>query len=355
VEHLTSRQWDALYRFVTDRGGSIVFVAGHNTASPQLIDSPLLTDLLPFRAGTRPAWRTWPGEQPVFRFQPAVGSGESSMLKLSAGTGTAAEDWLELPAVFQYLPVSDLKPNTTPLLVERESGLAVLTTSRLGLGHVLFFGANETWRWRQGSRTAEHDRFWLQLLRSSVEPAYAVRSGPLRLDADRVMVEPGQSIQIRAKIGRAEEPPPGEPTQRVSILRNGTPMGEVTLARDVSTAGRYTGTLDNLAPGSYELQLRDPAHAEAPATLPLHVEPDAESEMRDVSADHRSLRRLAESTGGELLTLAEWNTLPRRLRAAHQTGRQVEEQRLWDSPLLFAFVLGCLGIEWAMRKRLGLA
>jgi len=129
----------------------------------------------------------------------------------------------------------------------------------------------------------------------------------------------------------------------------------VTLARDVSTAGRYTGTLDNLAPGSYELQLRDPAHAEAPATLPLHVEPDAESEMRDVSADHRSLRRLAESTGGELLTLAEWNTLPRRLRAAHQTGRQVEEQRLWDSPQLFAFVLGCLGIEWAMRKRLGLA
>jgi hypothetical protein len=138
-------------------------------------------------------------------------------------------------------------------------------------------------------------------------------------------------------------------------MRGGAQIGEVTLMRDENGAGRYAGTLNNLAAGSYELQLRDPMDANVVASLPLYVEPDVESEMRDVSADHRTLRRLAELTGGEFLTLPEWNTLPRRLRAAHQSGEQVEEWRLWDSPQLFAFVLGCLGIEWAMRKRLGLA
>jgi len=357
VDHLSSSQWDALYQFVAARGGSVLFVAGRNTASPQFIDSPLLTDLLPFRAGSRPAWRVWPGEQPLFRFQPAAGVADLGPLKLSDGPRTSAEDWLELPALFQYLPVTELKPNTTPLLVERESGHAVFTDSTLGRGHVLFFGANETWRWRRGASAAEHERFWLQLLRYAVDEPYAVRAGPLWLDADRTTVEPGHSIRVRAKVAHADLPPPSETTLPLIIARDSNPVAEVALAHDAGTgaAGRYTGTVDNLAPGTYELQLRDPRDANVVATLPVHVEPDVESEMRDVSTDERTLRRLAEATGGEFLTLAEWDTLPRRLRDGRQTGRQVEERRLWDSPQLFAFVLGCLGIEWAMRKRLGLA
>jgi hypothetical protein len=67
------------------------------------------------------------------------------------------------------------------------------------------------------------------------------------------------------------------------------------------------------------------------------------------------LRRLAESTGGQSLPLADWNTLPRRLAEARQTEHRVAEHRIWESPQLFAFILGCLGLEWAMRKRLGLA
>ena len=357
VDHLSSSQWDALYQFVAARGGSVLFVAGRNTTSPQFIDSPLLTDLLPFRAGSRPGWRVWPGEQPLFRFQPAAGAADLGTLKLSDGPGTIAEAWLDLPALFQYLPVTELKPNTTPLLVERESSHAVLTDSTLGRGRVLFFGANETWRWRRGANAAEHERFWLQLLRYAVDEPYAVRAGPLWLDAHRTSVEPGQSIRVRAKVAHPDLPPPNEPTQPLIIARDGKPVAEVVLAHDAGAgaAGRYTGTVDNLAPGTYELQLRDPSNVNVVATLPVHVEPDGESEMRDVSTDERTLRRLAEATGGAFLTLAEWDTLPGRLREAQQTGRQVEERRLWDSPQLFAFVLGCLGIEWAMRKRLGLA
>lgn len=356
ADHLTPRQWEALYQFVADRGGSVIFIAGRNTSSPQFIDSPLLTDLLPFRAGSRPAWRMWPGEQPLFRFHPAPNSANVAALKLNDGPAETVERWLELPALFQYLPVTELKANTTPLLVERESGLAVLTDSRLGLGHVLFFGANETWRWRQGADGgSEQERFWLQLLRYAVDEPYAVRSGDLRLDADRVSLQPGESLRVRAKVTRADEPPLTDPTLPLSVTRDGAQVAEVMLVRDVASPGRYTGTIDDVAVGSYELKLRDPLDASAVATLPIHVQPDAESEMRDVSADERMLRRLAESTGGEFLTLAEWDTLPQRLREAHQTNRQVAEQRLWDSPQLFAFVLGCLGIEWAMRKRLGLA
>jgi hypothetical protein len=129
----------------------------------------------------------------------------------------------------------------------------------------------------------------------------------------------------------------------------------VPMAFDVDSPGKYRATLDNLAEGSYELQLRDPHDPSALASLALHVEPDVEAEMRDVTPDDHMLRRLAESSGGEILRLEDLKSLPRRLEAAPGVVRQATEKSLWDSPQLFAFILGCLGIEWAMRKRLGLA
>ncbi|HEV2292435.1 MAG TPA: hypothetical protein VGR35_01185 [Tepidisphaeraceae bacterium] len=356
ADHLTPRQWDALYRLVAHRGGSVIVIAGRNTASPQFIDSPLLTDLLPFRAGSRPAWRSWPGEQPLFRFQPAPGAAELAMLRLSEDPAATVERWLELPPLFQYLPVTELKANATPLLIERESGLAMLTESRLGLGRVLFFGANETWRWRRGDAGAsEHERFWLQLVRHAGDDAYAVASGALRLDVNGVALEPGEPLRVRAKVMHSDQPPPDQVALPLTIMREGAQIAEAVLLRDAASAGQYGATIHDLSVGAYELRLRDPLDPSNVAKLPVHVQVDAESEMRDVSGNERMLRRLAESSGGELLMLSEWNTLPRRLREEQQTNRQVAEQRLWDSPQLFAFVLGCLGVEWAMRKRLGLA
>jgi hypothetical protein len=358
ADHLTARQWDALYELVTSRGGTLIFVGGRNTASPQFIDSPLLTDLLPFRAGARPAWRMWSGEQPLFRFQPGPVASDVGIFKLG-GDRLTSTGWLELPAVFQYLPVTDLKANTTPLLVERESGLAVLTDSRLGLGHVLFFGVNETWRWRRAANgVAAQERFWQQLARYAVDAPYAVRSGRLRLDADRVALSPGESVRVRAKVARGggdDEEATGDPTQPLTVLRDGAVAMTIPMTFDAGSSGKYSATLDNLAAGTYELQQRDPHDSSAVASLVLHVEPDVEAEMRDVTPDDRTLRRLAESSGGEVLRLEEWDTLPRRLRAAHGEVRQVAEKSLWDSPQLFVFILGCLGVEWAMRKRLGLA
>jgi hypothetical protein len=78
-------------------------------------------------------------------------------------------------------------------------------------------------------------------------------------------------------------------------------------------------------------------------------------EMADVSADPRLLRRIANSSGGQFLPLDQLNTLPRRLTEIRQRQSRLVEYALWDSPYLFAFVLGCLSAEWAMRKKFGLA
>jgi len=80
------------------------------------------------------------------------------------------------------------------------------------------------------------------------------------------------------------------------------------------------------------------------------------AELADLSGDERFLIRIAEATGGQYLKLEQLPSLPRRiaeLRDRQQT--QMLETSLWDSPYLFLFVLAGLSLEWALRKRIGLA
>jgi hypothetical protein len=89
--------------------------------------------------------------------------------------------------------------------------------------------------------------------------------------------------------------------------------------------------------------------------LPLHVGASYEAELADVSPDYSILQRLADASGGEFYTLDQVGRLGERLDALAERRPRFVEQRLWDSPLLFVFVVGCLAAEWAARKRLGLA
>jgi hypothetical protein len=151
------------------------------------------------------------------------------------------------------------------------------------------------------------------------------------------------------------------PRSRVELIRD----GKVAQSADLvpigrPDAGRLEATVGPLRQGDYELRVADgsPAPATRPAgdlLLPLHVGNSYEAELADVSPDHAVLRRLADASGGEFFTLDQVNRLSDRLALAAERRPRFVEQRLWDSPYLFAFVVGCLAAEWAARKRIGLA
>jgi hypothetical protein len=55
-----------------------------------------------------------------------------------------------------------------------------------------------------------------------------------------------------------------------------------------------------------------------------------------------------------VLTLDQIATLPELLSRARTSQAKQARVELWDSPYLYALVLGALTAEWAIRKRLGL-
>ncbi len=354
---LSLEQWDAIRDLVTRWGGSVIVIPGVGHLQEEY-GGHVMSELLPYTASVRPVWRMWPGERAHYHVVAAEGAEDVTGLWLD-GDGEAGKGrWGELPGFYRYLAMPELKANARVLLVEQESRLALLTESRVGAGRVLFMGLNETWRWRHGVGGGVQDRFWRMLLRHAAEEPYAMTSGPLYLDVERAVVGAGEGIHVRAKLvsrGKERLSPAG---LELAVLRDGqTVRAAVLEPAGNGDDGRYAAVVSDLPAGEYELRAvaRMGDRLGYDASLPVKVERSVEEELRNVSGDREFLQRLADASGGKCLELEEVGMLPELLSEAAARQSQRVEMHLWDSPYLFVFFLSCLAMEWAMRKRVGLA
>ena len=87
---------------------------------------------------------------------------------------------------------------------------------------------------------------------------------------------------------------------------------------------------------------------------PLRVEPNFEQEMSDLNPDETNLRRIARASSGDYLRMEEANLLMDRIKELHERRPDTSTYELWDSFVLYFFVVGCLVLEWAGRKSLGM-
>ena len=356
---VTSEQWSAVRTAVADRGASVVFLLGQEHFA-----DAVPAEMMPWASNSNssptPSWQVSTGDEPGCRIVPAPESEEIDSLRLADSAADNRKRWTELPALFRYVKMPPLKPGVRKLLIERTSGNPVLTEQRIGSGRAFLLGTDETWRWRTRSGERDHDRFWLQLVRYASEEPYAVQVGGAALDVDPVAAEPGQPVRIRARLLTENGLPaaPAEPP-RVDIVRpDGSILRSQPLEPAPAAAGRYRAELEGLVTGEYTLRLRaghGTSHNEPQMpSMALSISSNGEAEMSDLLPDDDNLRRIASASGGEFLRLDELRSLPKRVAAVQRTTRPIE-YRLWDSPYLYFLVLGCLGVEWAMRKRAGLA
>jgi len=357
---LSDAQWEAVYKRTADRGGSTIMVAGDSylpqawAGAQTTSGQRLAAGLLPFASSQPPVWRNWPGKTAGFHLTVAPDAQMLDALRLDDASQDAAQQWPTLPGIYRFLDFPPLKPTAHPLLIEQDSSSPVLVESRLGLGRILMLGITETWRWRDRVGEKIQDRFWLQLVRYAADEPYARHKGGLSLDASLISAKPHQPVRIRARVQSADGSP--LPADRVpaEILKDSQIFRSLILPSSGPVGlGRYAAMVDNLPAGDYQIRLGDPAGADA-ITLPLHVAPDFEAEMADISGNPQLLHRLAEASGGAYLALSDIHLLPDLIEKAESASKGVMESPLWDSHYLFLFVLGCLAAEWAIRKRLGL-
>src|SRR5258706_1978468 len=169
--------------FVRGRGGGMLFVAGEQHMPHSYRETPL-ADILPvtlggvgdlqdpnenrilqddLNDGYRLRLTTIGQQHPIFRFAPEDAENAAILQELSL---------LHYASVGYRLKAATEVLATHPVLAARrnagevgEEFHALVVQSFVGTGRVMFFGFDETWRWRYREHEIRFNQFWMQTAR----------------------------------------------------------------------------------------------------------------------------------------------------------------------------------------------
>ncbi|MEM1184815.1 MAG: vWA domain-containing protein [Planctomycetota bacterium] len=358
-------QLEALLRHVAETGGGVMWIAGPNATPRSWAESPL-DALLPVNLGSGGAQpETWTEAATII---PAPAAERLGVLALPPSVSDPDSGWSRLRYV-QRLDANQLKPGVEVLATSNDpagfdaglAGTPSIVTSRYGAGRVIYVATDETWRYRFGTGEAIFERFWLPLVRLLARERLALADRPAVLTATPDRAVPQQPVVLEltlldpallqappASLVVEVRSPDGSPTE-ITLSAEGTEQDGPRLA------ARYASAWVPSAPGEYLVRASDPLLAGIDLTAEVRVT-SPEDELRTPATDFAALERLAETTGGEVLTADRLSELPdllpnRRLILAGTP----ETTTLWDRWPILAIILVFLTLEWVGRRLVRLA
>ena len=121
------------------------------------------------------------------------------------------------------------------------------------------------------------------------------------------------------------------------------------------TGNLYSAQFSLLQNGTYRIRAtaRTANQTLGEDQIDIHVHPQlAELEAPQLNED--LLKKLASETSGVYFAMADADALPQNVAKVQNPVFVDAERELWSHPLILIMVVGLLGTEWFLRKRIGL-
>jgi uncharacterized membrane protein len=343
----TPEQLDIAAGFVSERGGTLLLIAGPKGLGNGGWGQSPLAGLLPVSLP--------PSTEDTFvrekvRVELTPQGADLEMLRLGADAAGNGELWDGLPGIADYQRTGALKPAATPLLnaITGDGSVPLLVTQPFGRGHVYVLATGGTWRWqmRLPSDDRRHETFWRQFLRALVANAPARTAVSARPASD--------GLELRAEFRDAGfRPETGLDVTAVVAHDSGASLG-VALAPVAGEPGVYAADAGAAEAGVWYVEAIAQRGGEVLGTArtSVYVEP-GQAEYRRVRADAGLMRRLAEATGGRHLSPDGLADLPDLIRYSAAGITETVFRPVWDAPALLLLLLGLKSGEWLLRRRWG--
>lgn len=339
--YLTDEQHGWLERFVGERGGSLLALAGREALADGGWDVVPLAQALPVRL-TRQATAGYRAVEG--RVRPTAAGLRSPMVQLFDAEGV--DPWPSLPPLGDHQPLGEPKPAATTLLEVLIDGepQPLLVTQPYGLGTTAVLATATTWRWQM--RTPPHDRrhtlFWRQLLRQLAEAARQRRDVRIAVADDGIGVTVVERDELFAPLRDARA--------HARVIGPGGSEARFDLER-AQEPGLLEARVPATAPGVYRIDVH-PADAPEPITRFVRIGGERAEHFEPVRND-ALLQRIAEATGGRYWRPEETGNIARALTFGAAGVKRIEQFPLWDMPVLFVLLVGLKGSEWLLRRRWG--
>ncbi len=331
----------ALANFVRN-GGGLLLLSGPAPGATRFAHGRLGADLT-FRAG--PVSANAPGPEPQ--------SAGAEILAWDDDPARGARAWREAAPLSD---VSSISPGGADrvLLAGREDGPVLWVARAVGRGQVLLVNGSGFWRWSlDGTDELAGERgrrLWRKTIRWLAEP---VHGEPLRVTAERRLVPGGEPVRLDALLQdarftpvagadvRAELAGPNGATQRVTF----TPGGP----------GVYTASFPSPGPGRWQVTARATRGGRELGRARGEFVVDRWTlEALRAQPDSASMAAIAAASGGRMGLASDAARWARSLDARTLVRHRTASTRLWESPWLFALIVGMLSVEWGWRRRRGL-
>lgn len=407
LQNLTDfvRGEDAKGKKLTRGGGGLLLVAGalHN---PHAFKGTPLADVIPIEPGPKqpdgvvydkklrleltPMGRM----HPIFRFSSDDAANMGIMQKLAPlywwSSGYRLKPLAEVLAVHPELKGDPRDP------AGHDGRLPLVVQQFVGSGRSVFFGFDETWRWRYRDDEPHFNNFWIQTMR------YLARTRPTRTDLRLDRQTPyrlGEPIKISVRFPDSTRiegiTDTKDPKAEVRVLVDYYPPTKsdgpqqpessqaVQLAKLEGSWATFEHVLSRTREGKYRFRLVSPdvsrmqsdgekPSAEATVELPP-------GELDRLRMNQPELAQAAEATQGKFYTILDANDLiddlPTGFRISFgappgsggsgsssdgpvavgtdrvSLGSPMPAIKLWNQWWMFAIVMFLLTSEWILRKR----
>ncbi|MFO0912921.1 MAG: hypothetical protein U0795_08185 [Pirellulales bacterium] len=378
---LTSSQIDLLERWVGEKAGGLVLVAG-NINLPQWAESRTpdnrfakLQDLYPvvfyrsglagIKLGRDEADKSWPLK--------ITDEGRSApFLSLADDPAEGLRVWDEFEGVYAYYAVREVKPGARVLASFSDPQTAVddrlppyIVSQLYGAGRVVFMGSAEMWRLRELS-DAYFELFYTKLIRYCSEGRLLLDSSRGTLLASQDRYQLGETVVLQASLSDEQfRPLQLAEVPATVILPDGTRQPLVfrpmqSGARPGSYVGQFTATRE----GDYRVELVIPGGDLEVLTRNVQVR-IPQLEIENPQRNAVLLVQLAQQTGGRY-----WEEVKDAFATQDTAGLATIEARSQEIPLpassdqrfqqvwrgwLMAWICTALLLEWLVRRLYKLA
>jgi len=353
----THDQLQMIADFVSERGGGLLFLGGHQSFAEGGWEGTPVEEVMPVVLGVPQTGLD--GFFAEVKVRPTPAGLAHPAVQLDAEPQDVPNRWDSLPPITIVNPLGDVRPGATTLLEGHfsEGGppQVILSFQRYGRGKAIALTAQDTWLWQMHAdvplEDQSHESFWKQLLRWLVDGV----PDAIQVQADQEQVEPGESVRLVASIRDSTylELNDADVTARIT-----SPSGasyELPVEWSVETDGEYSVDFRPGEMGDYAIELLAERQGVGLGSdhAVLHAAP---SDDEYFGAGRRTdlLRRIADETGGQFYTPDDVSTLPEDITVTGAGVTLVEENDLWDMPALFLLMLLLMGAEWGYRRIRGL-
>ncbi len=358
-------------------GGGLLMIAGPNYA-PHAYKDTALADVLPIE----PLGKTPPeiAERPDgFRLQLTPVGRQQNMLRFSPDDNENQAIWNKLAPIYWWSEGYRLKPLAEVLAVHpfvkaatpgpgQDARHPLIVQQFVGSGRSMFFGFDESWRWRFREDELRFNQFWVQGIRYLSRSR--INKTVLRLDR-QTPYRLGEPIKVTVTFPDSNPGTPGVklgPKSDVQVIvehrqRPADGKGEapeiqpMKLAKQEGSRNIYEALLTRTREGKYRFRLmtpdvshEDPSGKKPEADATVELPP---GELDRLRMNQQEMTQAAEQTRGRFYTLANAENLLDELPAGFRISVATPRPPflVWNWWVIFVLVLFLLTAEWLLRKR----